>query len=602
MPVPLRRWLLSSIATLGVYPVEAAQLPRHGCAAWQRVAALELAGSIEQGGLKGRYTLLLDPHEGRSVTAREFGAFSERAGFDGQVGWAQDRSGASHQLNAAAARAISTTEAWLLRRGWCNPVDARVEPMPPSGAEALWRVVPQQGIPVVLRFDRASGRLRAAEYRLWGNRLIRHYDDWRDVGAGVEIAFSERDEDPEDEDSEVIALAAARLGREPPAPTAFARPPRPEDYEILGGARSTTLGYEDDGGARIYVPVFINGNGPHAFELDTGGHLIVGRELAAALGLQSVGSFANTGAGTAITQTGVASNLEVRIGEAVLHRQVAKTRPFYNDRISGKSPRAGLLGLELFERFAVQVDRAARTVTLTPLEKFTGGSGTALPIYFIEDAPLTAGSYDGHPGDFEIDSGAAGPSIIEGYWAHQLGLDVALSQGLAWGAGTGANAYDEWLSRGEITLGPLRFPHQLVSYVGQPVRGSESTHLQAGLAGEWLLHCHDTTYDYGHGVVWVGAPHECPALPFNHAGVRVALDHDTLVATAVAPGTPAAAAGMARGDRIVSIAGRDASTLSTRDAAALLAGPVGSELQIVWVPAAGGAARTVRLKLAELVP
>jgi hypothetical protein len=285
-----------------------------------------------------------------------------------------------------------------------------------------------------------------------------------------------------------------------------------------------------------------------------------------------------------------------------MHAQVAKTRPFANDRVSGKPPRAGLLGLELFERFAVQVDRAAKTVTLTPLAKFTRGTGTPLPIHFIEDAPLTSGAYDGHAGEFEIDSGAAGPSIIEGYWAHERGLDVALSKGLPWGAGIGASAYEEWLSRADLSLGPLQFPHELVSFVGQAVRGSESTRLQAGLAGEWLLHCNDMTYDYGHGLVWIGTRRDCPELPFNHAGVRVATDHGALVATAVAPGTPAAVAGISAGDRIISIAGKDASVLSARDAGALLAGPVGSELEIVCGPGSGEERKTVRLRLAELVP
>lgn len=40
--------------------------------------------------------------------------------------------------------------------------------------------------------------------------------------------------------------------------------------------------------------------------------------------------------------------------------------------IVGHAPRAGFLGLELFERFAVQLDRKAKVVTLTPLEKFDG--------------------------------------------------------------------------------------------------------------------------------------------------------------------------------------------------------------------------------------
>jgi hypothetical protein len=602
----LRLGLWVAFIAASSHPVRAAQLPQSGCVEWQRTQALRLEGAIEAGGLTGTVTFLVDPRDGRNVATWSFGSFSEAAGFDGRVGWAQDRSGGSHDLNAAAARAISTTEAWLFRRGWCSERDVTIEPLPSESTDGVteraWRVTPRDGIPVTLRFDRASGVLHQAEYRLWGNRLIRHYDDWRDVGQGVKVAFSERDEDPEDEDTRTIALTSVKLDAKPFPPSAFARPARPRDYAIRGGADSATVDYEDDGGARLYVPVFVNGKGPYAFEVDTGGHLIIGADLSASLGLAPVGAFANTGAGTGITQTGVVTNQEIRIGDAVLYRQVAKVRPFANDRVTGKPPRSGLLGLELFERFAVQVDRARKTITLTPLEKFPGGRGTALPIHFIEDAPLTQGAYDGHPGDFEIDSGNAGPTIIEGYWAHEQGLDTSLSAGLAWHAGSGSNGYQEWLTRADLSLGAIKFPHQLVSYVGQPVRGSESTRLQAGVAGEWLLRCFDTTYDYERGVVWLGARHDCPGPSFNRAGLRVANDGGTLVAAAVLPGTPAAAAGIAAGDRIISIGGKEASVLTAKDAGVLLAGPIGVELEIVFVSKSGGDRRTARLKLEELVP
>jgi hypothetical protein len=349
--------------------------------------------------------------------------------------------------------------------------------------------------------------------------------------------------------------------------------------------------------------VFINGKGPFAFELDTGGHFIIGKDLATTLGLDAVGKFSNTGAGTAITQAGVAADQEIRIGNAVISGQPANIRSLANDRISGKPPRAGIIGLELFERFAVAIDRGKKTVTLTPLEQFKGGTGTPLPVHFIEDAPLALGAYNGVPGDFEIDSGNSGVTIIEGYWAHEHGFDVPLAKGLAWGAGSGAGAYPEWISRGDIALGPIMLPHQIVSYVGQPERGSESTRLQAGLAGEWALRCYDMTYDYGHSVVWIGARHpDCSEPAFNRAGLRLTKDKDGFVADAVVPGTPAAAAGLTAGDRIVAIAGKDASTLTTRDANTLLTGSVGSEIKIRYIPKTGSDARDVHIKLVELVP
>jgi hypothetical protein len=407
--------LLAVAVVLASAPCAQAVQLSFGCGARATARNLSVEGTTHNGGLDSRYRLTLDMRDGRFAISRDFVVFTEAEGFDGVSGWSRDRSGGSHDLDAPAARAISITESWILRHGWCKPGGATLEPVV-DGEFAVWQAMPRGGIPVFLRFDRTNGELRQSEIRLWGNRLIRHYADWRNVGAGVIVAFSERNEDPEDDDNEEIRITSAQVGTST-QPASFKRPARPRDYAILGGANSTTVPYEDDGGARIYLPVSIDGKGPFAFELDSGGHLIIGKVLAGTLDLKAEGQFANSGAGTLVTTAGMTAVQEIRIGEAVLHHQVAKVRNFVNDRPSASPPRAGLLGLELFERFAVAIDRDAKTVTLTPLELFKGGHGTPLPIRFIEDAPVTMGSYRGVAGLFEIDSGNSSPTIIEGYWA-----------------------------------------------------------------------------------------------------------------------------------------------------------------------------------------
>src|SRR2546427_8597220 len=207
------------------------------------------------------------------------------------------------------------------------------------------------------------------------------------------------------------------------------------------------------------------------------------------------------------------------------------------------------------ERFAVQVNRKRKTIALTPLENFSGNSsGVALPISFTEDAPLTRGSFNGIAGDFELDSANAGPTIIEGYWANENGFADLLARGLRWaGSGIGGD-YNIKLSRGDIALGSIKLPHEVVSYAGLMQRGSESTRLQAGVVGESLLYRFDIVYDYAREEVWIDPKTDIPLRPFNRGGLRLRKDApDAFTVIFVAPNSPAEMAKIKEGDQIRSI-------------------------------------------------
>ncbi len=551
--------------------------------------------------------MTLDARSGRGVIRRDYGVYAEAAGFDGKLDWAQDLSGGSHFLNSGPALEISATQAWLRRRGWCDPEHdpAQVAALPDENdgavAEAVWRVTPRGGIPVILRFDRATGLPRQSEVRLWGNRLIRHYADWSDVGHGALMPLSERDEDPEDESVETLRIQHIDAGVRTMSTTVFNKPTPPHDYGILGGGRSATVPYEDDGIGRIYVPVLINGKGPFPFEVDTGGHLILTPDTASKVQLQAVGHLTDTGGGTQVLHSGLVSTREIRVGAASIRNQVAKVLPLSpagNDR--GPRPaRAGFLGLELFERFVVQLNRTSRTLTLTPIESFPDEArGMPLPIRFTEDAPVTAGTFDGIAGDFEIDSGDAGPAIVEGYWAEQHGLTDRLAHGLAW-----SGDYQETVLRGDFTLGGLRLPGEVVSYSGLPERGSESTRMQAGVIGESTLWRFDMTYDYGHGRVWIDPDTKLAPRPFNRAGLRLrkmtprAFDVVTVMSR-----SPAAEAGLKEGDRILAVDSTPATQLGVSDAYSVFQGPVGSQVVLRVAAKEGDEGRPVVIRLKELLP
>jgi hypothetical protein len=609
------RLFLCGIGLASVLPVNAiaadAQMPRTRYRPLDNVTMIALRGTSEAGGLTGRFTMIVDLRSGRYVAQRDYGIYSEATGFDGRLGWKRDRSGASHFLDSDPARAITATEAWLFRRGWCEGENGatRVESRPDEKdgevTEAVCNVTPKGGIPVLLRFEKANGLLRQSEVSLWSSRLIRHYSDWRKID-GVLIPFAEKDEYPEDESLELVKIESAKVNPQNVDGKIFERPPNIHDYAINGDKISTTVRYEDDGVGRIFVPVFIDDKGPYPFEIDTGGHLILTLATAEKLNLKPIGNANATGGGTGVLHEGTVRAKEIRIGDAVIRDQPVWVIPLpdsSNDR-GPRAPRAGFLGLELFERFAVQLDREAKTVTLTPLEKFEGkAQGVRLPIYFTEDAPLTRGSFNGVSGDFELDNGNAGPAIIEGYWACEHDLESLLARGLPWaGSGIGGD-YGEKLSRGDITLGPIKLPHEVVSYAGLVQRGSESTKLQAGVLGESSLYRFDMVYDYAREQVWIDPKTEVPHHAFNRAGLRLKKEKPTAFTVVfVAPNSPAEAAGIKNGEQILSINEKPASQLSYSDAVVIFSQSEGTKITLLAGPKAGGSMRRVGLRLKEMLP
>jgi len=564
---------------------------------WAGREVLHEHGQVQQGGLAGEFRRRIEPLTGRFAETTDFGIVASGRGYDGRFAWLQDVSGASHELNSDFAVRLARSEAWLAGHLSCPAPEGRTgaaavgQKVESGRTFAVWRVTPPRGASIELWFDEATARLDRAILQYPENRLIRHFADWRDVGDGQLMPFLERDEDPEDQEEKVVRLDAAT-----PRNTggSFRAPPRPRDARLLGGRRLTVAPYEDDHRTRIFLPVFLNGKGPYPFELDNGGHFILSAETARDVGLAPQGAFASTGAGNDVSRAGYVRIRSLRVGGAELSDQPAKVLPLSasaNDR-GPRLPRAGILGLEFFERFVVAIDHRHKTVTLRLAGAVHPVKGQAAPIVFDEDAALVRGGYEGAVGNVMLDIGNAGATIIEDYWARTHGLASALAKGLVLGDGR--------ISRGRIAVGPFSLEGETAAYYGPADRGSEYTRSVAAVLGEPLLSRFNATYDYARKTVWLEYLPDVSVLPFNRAGLQLSKASDgTFKVVAVSSGSPAAEAGLAKGDIVLSIAGLPARSLSRADAMDILQGPVGTSVPITLGPVPP---RTVTFRLRDLLP
>jgi hypothetical protein len=575
-------------------------VPNAMCAAWASSRPIRSEGTVAEGGLTGKLSRLADPRTGRFAERRSYEVFTTGTGYDGKASWSQDVSGAAHSLNAEFARRLTLTDQWIATRGWCRaghgPARMRFVSTTRERGRVLdhWRAIPRGGAPVDLLFDRSTGLLHRFAEQLTESRLVETYSQWRRLTDGAWLPFREQLDYPEDESHVTIRVTHAEPFRAA-LKGAFEPPPIPADHAVLSPSRTTTVPYEDDGRTRVYVPVTIDGHGPYAFELDSGGHLILTAETAEALGLRPVGQLSSTGA-TAVMRAGYVKLGELRIGDAVMRNQVAKVLPlprWSSDR-GTHPPRAGIIGLELFERFVVSIDPKAKTVMLSDPAAAAAHAGIPLTLRFAEDAPLVDGGYAGSAGDFMIDTGNAGPTIIEHQWAAAKGLTTRLKNGL--------QVDDDGFYRCDtVRIGPVRLDREVINYVGPAQSGSESTHAVAGIYGAPLLSRFNGTYDYSRGAAWLQPLTDVGPRPFNRSGLLLSKEPgQPLKVDGIIPGSPAAAAELNAGDLITALDGKDSAVMSRAEAAEILARPAGAIVQLL-VRSKSAESQHVELRLRDVL-
>ena len=194
----------------------------------------------------------------------------------------------------------------------------------------------------------------------------------------------------------------------------------------------------------------VNGR-PMDFLFDTGGHSVLTPDAAKLLGLTATGSqqSGGSGAGTVLQQDTRVD--ELRIGKAVLVDQhfFVLSLPYSDVEQGAKPPLAGLLGLEVAERFIVRIAYRAGTLALLPRTATATCRSGWRPIRFTYDMPSVDAHLDGRSAAFTVDTGNNGGLLLYSYWLQTQGLDGSYDRGvqsLSYGAGGASN---NWVSYGK---------------------------------------------------------------------------------------------------------------------------------------------------------
>ena len=566
---------------------------------------LELDYSLDTSGLKGSTTHVGDLATGAFVDRYDLSVISGANGYDGRIPWQTEVSGVSTDQEEGDRVPVAVNEAyrnanswWRSDRGGAKILYIGRETLDGRGADHL-AIIPLGGHRFEAWFDTGNHLLvRTAEPQQF---LKTHtlYGDYRRIN-GAMIAHS-RTVDV-DGDVQKMVLKRATFSSTRPIGT-YSRPKTSTGGgHIEGGLNSVSLPFRLLNN-HIYIEAKVDGKGPYTFIVDTGGHTLLSPRVASEVGLKVMGAGVSSGAGEGKSTTGYARYREIELGPVRLTDQPAFITNIYDRSIEG-IPVDGMVGFELFARFAVRLDYGAKTMTITDFSAFDpSGAGTPVPFKFYDHLPAVRGLIDNLPARFDIDTGSRAELDITSPFVAQNQLRDRYRPGIdaitGWGVGGASRSYVVRVP--SLTFGSVKVP-SVVAGLSQDKRGSISDPNYDGNVGSGLLKRFAVSFDYSRQTMYLKPvdPPPADAGHFDRSGIWMNAADAGFEVVNVSPGGPAEQAGLVKGDIITAIDGKPARAEELSDARTLLRSlPPGTVVELSTLRS--GKPQTVRVQLRELI-
>ncbi len=539
---------------------------------WKNIAAIVADGSESIDGLRCHVHSITDTRNGHWLETVHCPVFDTAQGIDSKGAWKRDRSGQVHSLDSPEARTLTVTDRWLNRNGPYFPgrLHAALAPAPTTTVNKTTyqriKAAPADGRSVTLWIGGTPKRLARTVMLRSFQTVTTMYSDYRNV-VGVTLPFRIASSVDVHAKPDVETITHYRLLRSIPK-QALERPSdRVTDVKIP--AKGVRMPFDFSPGGKLLVEARINGKGPFPFVLDTGGHAILTPETAKTLGLKTSGGGVSYGAGAGSTPLSYARVKSIGLGDARIDDQsvlIMPLSPIMTD-LGNKPPVAGILGLEVFERFAVTIDPAHKTLTLQPFANFKPPAGAVvLPIGFTDDMPLVNATLDGKRGIFGMDTGNSGPLMIFPKWTDDNGLASYYQAGLPEQNGGEGGVFTTHMAYiHSLQIGGLMVPGKQLGMLTPPGAGSTSNPSEAGNLGLPVWRAFRFALDYRTEQLYLTPrPHYTPRQPTASGGFSaLKFQPKAFTVIQVAPGGPAAKAGLKKGDQIVAVDGTKAENLAS---------------------------------------
>ncbi|MEP9360576.1 aspartyl protease family protein [Sphingomonas sp. KR3-1] len=336
---------------------------------------------------------------------------------------------------------------------------------------------------------------------------------------------------------------------------------------------------------RVWIAATIY-NKPYLFVVDTGAFAsMIDDSFAKSLHLRQIRGPQIIGIG------GVANRSWYNAGEVKLASGISFPNMAFAGIAKRPSPDSvGTLGAGLFTTYDSDLDFTKGEWRAYPDGRPNFDGLTRIKSHFTRNpggaSIIAEGTVGGFIGDFLLDTGSPGGMSLNGRATRRSGLwDDSKPYAPTQSYGIGPGAVPGRIIRApRVRIGTYAFENQLVRLdePGSPTLG------QDGLIGLNLLGQLHLTTDVSSESLYI-APNDArvPPIAYAFSGLRLDLDKGKVVIADVGTGSPAAAAGLKKGDRLVG---------EPRAVALALAGPPGRQVRAT-VDSDGGKTRDVEFVL-----
>jgi hypothetical protein len=571
------------------------------------ISSIHVSGSALIVGVTAAAQEWDDLRGGRFATAQSGGPVSGAAGWTGKASWNQDYSGLVTIDGGEAGRLQAIDQAYLDNLRYLRP-DAGGATIVYAGRRSdagksydVLAVTPPQGSEIDLWIDPVS-HLIAREIATIGivssTTVLSNYrrvdgvtypfDSTTQTSAGNLFSQHLRTLEVNTDVLERMRVPAQAV----------------HDFSISQGT-STTVPIEVVNN-HVYVDdVMVNGHGPYRFVLDSGGDYIVTPDVAAAARARSTGSLQLQGVGNATEGSAFAHLDSIAIGNAVVRDQYTLVLPIATGFGMAEGLKIdGMIGYQLLARFLTTIDYAGSKLTLALPSAGPASLPGAAPVGFyiagtIPRIPITV---DGVATTAEVDTGnRAGLDLSSPFVAaHPAIAALAKTPPGIVGFGVGGPSYAKLARIPSLQLGPYAIANCIASLTSQ-TQGALADPFNPANIGGAIWRRFTVTFDYAHQQLLLAknAAFDAP-FSYDRSGLFLIDASGALTVISVFRGSPAAAAGMAKGDVIVSVDGTAASNTTLADLRTLLQGPAGTVVHL-HLRGPAGRERDVALTLADYI-